>query len=122
MEEIVKKYLEEHCATDSVLAEKFNPELMPECYKFIYKMAEEMHGDSKSECLAIERTTVFKWARDFFIEGEAALEEERKAKQEKEAAERKAAQEKAERERMEKERYEREHANGQITIFDFAGV
>lgn len=123
MEEIVKKYLEDHCATDTVLAEKYNADMMPECYKFIYEMAEEMHKErDKCECLAIERTTVFKWARDFFVEGKAALEEEKARKAEEQRIENEKIRAEKEKAQMEKERYDREHANGQMTIFDIAGV
>lgn len=121
MEEIVKKYLEDYCATDTVLAEKYNADMMPECTKYIHEMAVEMNQDMV-ESLAIERATVFKWARDFFVEGKAALEEEKARKAEEQRIENEKIRAEKEKAQIEKERYDREHANGQMTIFDIAGV
>lgn len=130
MKEIIKKYLEGCCQADPCFKEKYDETQLDNCITFITDMAREKANGEHS--IAIEETTVFKWARDFYNEGTAALEaekerkaeEERKRREEEEAkrkAEAEAKKKEEERIRMEKERYEREHAMGQITIFDILG-
>lgn len=123
MKEIIKKYLEGCCQADPYFKAKYVESQLDKCLEFITDMAKERADGSN--CIAIEDATVFKWARDFFNDGKAALEEERKQKefekQQKrleEEANRKAEEEKK---RIEKERYDREHALGQTTIFDLLG-
>lgn len=123
MKEIIKKYLEGCCQADPYFKAKYVESQLDKCLEFITDMAKERANGSN--CIAIEDATVFKWARDFFNDGTAALEAEReqKAAEERqkrleEEANRKAEEEKK---RIEKERYEREHALGQTTIFDLLG-
>lgn len=130
MKEIIKRYLEGCCQADPYFKEKYNESQLDKCVEFITDMAKERANGSN--CVAIEDATVFKWARDFYNEGTAALEaererkaeEERKKREEEETkrkAEEEAKKKEEERKRMEKERYEREHTMGQITIFDILG-
>lgn len=123
MKEIIKKYLEGCCQADPYFKAKYVESQLDKCLEFITDMARERANGSN--CIAIEDATVFKWARDFFNDGTAALEEERKQKEFEERqkrleeeANRKAEEEKK---RIEKERYDREHALGQTTIFDLLG-
>ena len=123
MKDIIKKYLEGCCQADPLFKAKYVESKLDECLEFITDMARERANGSS--CVAIEDATVFKWARDFFNDGKAALEAEReqKAAEERqkrleEEVNRKAEEEKK---RIEKERYEREHALGQTTIFDLLG-
>lgn len=123
MMEIIKKYLEGCCQADPYFKEKYDESQLDKCLEFITDMAKERANGE--HCVAIEDATVFKWARDYFNDGKAALEAERKRKEEEnrkkreeEEAKRKAEEEQK---RMEKERYEHEHELGQMTIFDLIG-
>ena len=131
MKGIIKEYLESQARIDPCFKEKYDETQLDKCIEFIWDMAREKKADNESS-IAIKDETVFKWARDFFNDGTAALEaekerkaEEERKKREEEDAKRKAEEEakkkEEERKRMEKERYEREHAMGQITIFDLLG-
>ena len=135
---IIKEYLESQARIDPCFKEKYDETQLDKCIEFIWDMAREKADNERS--IAIKDETVFKWARDFFNDGTAALEaekerkaEEERKKREEEDAKRKAeekakkkeedakrkAEEKAK--KKEEERYEREHAMGQITIFDILG-
>lgn len=123
MKEIIKKFLEGCCQADPYFKAKYVESQLDKCLEFITDMARERADGSN--CIAIEDATVFKWARDFYNEGTAALEAEkdRKAEEERKMREEEEAKRKAEEEkkRIEKERYDREHALGQTTIFDLLG-
>lgn len=130
MQEKIKQHLEERCKVDPCMAEKFNPEQLDDCWEFIVSMARDMAKDESA--IAIEDDIVYKWARDYFIEGKAEMEAKRKAEEEarKEEARKKAEEErkarelakiKEEQEKREKAHYEMEHKNGQTTIFDILG-
>lgn len=64
--EIIKKYLEEASANDPALAEKFDASKMDDCLEAIQKNAKKIATKS---CAMIKSDVVFKWARDFFIDG-----------------------------------------------------
>lgn len=133
MKEIIKEYLESQARIDPCFKEKYDEMQLDKCIDFIYEHAELLVTErTGKQCVPINGETVFKWARDFFNDGTAALEaekerkaeEERKKREEEEAkrkAEEEAKKKEEERKRMEKERYEREHAMGQVTIFDILG-
>lgn len=112
MKGIIKEYLDSQARIDPCFKEKYDETQLDKCIEFIWDMAREKANNERS--IAIKDETVFKWARDFFNDGTAALEAKRKAEEE-------AKKKEEERKRMEKERYEREHAMGQITIFDILG-
>ena len=138
MKAIIKNYLEEQCAKDEHLAGLYKEECLVGCIHYITKLAKEKANNDMS--IAIESTTVFKWARDYFTEGEALRDEERKRMEEAKQAELEAKIEaeqkmskedidkrikenqerlaKEEKERKEKEFLERQHAEGQVSIFD----
>ena len=124
MKEIIKKYLEELCKTDEHLASLYKEESLDGCIEYLYEQARKKAGDNK-ECVAIEDATVFKWARDYFTEGHAATDTEKKKKQ-KAASEKFEAEQKEREARWAAERKEREekafldnlHKDGQLSIFD----
>lgn len=68
----IKDYLEKKRGEDSALAEKYKPELMDGCMEFIEDVARKWLGGSSG---AIEDAIVYKWARDYFIDGYAEAEE-----------------------------------------------
>lgn len=138
MKAIIKNYLEEQCAKDDHLAGLYKEEYLDGCIKYITNLAKEKAGNEMST--AIESTTVFKWARDYFTEGHAIRDEERKREDEAKQAEIEARIEaeqkiskedlekrikenqerlaKEEKERKEKKFLDRQHAEGQVSIFD----
>ena len=68
MKKAIQKYLERHTKNDSALAGKFDASKMDECVRYVTGLArKELHGNSG----AIDDATVYKWARDFFLEGPA---------------------------------------------------
>ncbi len=87
-EALVQAQLEEWAATDPALAEKFNPEKIGDCWKWITEKAREaLDGESG----AIRDEQVFRWGRDYFVDDVAAHEEEEaKAREEARAAAREA--------------------------------
>lgn len=67
-EALVQAQLEEWAATDPALAEKFNPEKIGDCWKWIVDKAKR---SGKGGDVAIWHGTVFRWARDYFVDGHA---------------------------------------------------
>lgn len=145
MEGIIIQYLESQARLDPCFKEKFNPEHIDGCIKYLYKQAEYIAKQTKQKnMIAIKDETAFHWAREYFDEGINIKEEEERIAKEKKAEElskreqeetaetnnsnldaqieesRKKAEE-YEQKKKEEERYKREHANGQITIFDILG-
>ena len=149
MEQIIKQYLDELAEKDQLFKDKYKPEHLEWCIKYLYRQAEffanKKHGKT---CVALISDTVFHWAREYFDEGINIREEQERAAQKAreeasnkiipehdededtseldadinariEESRRKAEEERIKRE--EKERYKREHMNGQITIFDILG-
>lgn len=151
MEQIIKQYLDELAEKDQLFKEKYNPEHLEWCIKYLYRQAKFIAEQTKEKnMIAIKGDTVFHWAREYFDEGtNLKEEEERNAQKTREEASNKVVPEhdedededtseleadinarieesrrKAEEERIkreEEERYKREHKNGQITIFDILG-
>lgn len=78
MTEIIKEYIETQAEKDAALKASYNPEVIEKCVEYIYKKAEEtarssgfaIRGGLKG--VKIEDAVVYKWARDYFIEGIAA--------------------------------------------------
>lgn len=65
--EIIQKYLEDQCKIDSALAEKYDSKKVPELMKAIMNKARKI---AVGNAAMVKSETVFKWARDFFIDGE----------------------------------------------------
>lgn len=119
MEEIIKEYLKERCNRDPELEQKFNEDQMESCISYIEKKARE-HLDSKNG--AIVSDTVFSWAREYFILGEAEIDRIEKEKEEAEKKEREAKKAEEKKKADEKKFLEDQHKDGQVSLFDFAGV
>ena len=116
MEKILKDYFEDLCTRDALFEEKYDETQIEDCIKYITELANDQ-ADGNHE-VAITSFTVFAWARDFFVIGEAEIEKEKKRKEEEERKKRELERIRIEQEKREKKRYEQEHKNGQLTIFD----
>lgn len=68
MKEILEKYLAEQAEKDPAFAEKFDPKKMGTCVTYVTSQARKYLQGKNG---AVEDTTVYKWARDFFNDGEA---------------------------------------------------
>lgn len=119
MEEIIKEYLKERCNRDPELEQKFNEDQMESCISYIEKKARE-YLDSKNG--AIISDTVFSWAVEYFVVGEAELDRIQKEKEEAERKEREAKKAEEKKKADEKKFLQEQHKDGQISLFDFAGV
>lgn len=119
MKTIITDYLTVRCERDSDLADKFQEERMDDCIEYIVKMAKN-HLDNQNG--AIMSDTVFEWARDYFVNGTAELDRIEKEKEEKEAEERKKKAEEDAKKKAEDKFMNDQHKDGQISLFDFAGV
>ena len=119
MEKILKDYFEELCTRDALFEEKYDETQIEDCIKYITELAQDQ-ADGKQE-VAITSFTVFAWARDYFIKGNAEIEKEKKRKEEEKSNKRELERIKEEQKKREKERYEKEHAMEQTTIFDILG-
>ena len=67
-EELVKMQLDEWAATDPALAEAYHPENIGDCWTWIVDKAKR---SGKGGDVAIWHGTVFRWARDYFVDGHA---------------------------------------------------
>jgi len=66
LKEAIKAYLDGQVKQDAALAEKYAPEHIDLCIDYINGMAKkELDGKSG----AIDDVTVYKWSRDFWLEG-----------------------------------------------------
>lgn len=83
MTEIIKEYLETQAEKDAALKASYNPNVIEKCVEYIYKKAEETARSSGFAIrgglrgVKIEDAVVYKWARDYFIEGIATKAEEK---------------------------------------------
>ena len=68
MRTAIKEYLEKQIKNDTALSEKYDPEKMDKCSEYITDLAKKQLGGKPGY---IEDATVYKWARDFFLEGPA---------------------------------------------------
>lgn len=68
MKEILEQYLMEQAEKDPAFAEKFDAKKMSACVSYVTERARK-HLQGKNG--AVEDTIVYKWARDFFNDGEA---------------------------------------------------
>lgn len=68
MKEILERYLAEQAQKDPAFAEKFDEKKMSACVSYVTERARKYLQGKNG---AVEGTTVFKWARDFFNDGEA---------------------------------------------------
>lgn len=94
LKEAIKAYLDGQVKQDAALAEKYAPEHIELCIDYINEMAEKvLEGKSG----AIDDATVYKWSRDFWLEGH--LEEALKKKEEEEKEE-KEREEKRQKEKL----------------------
>lgn len=67
MEQAIKAYLEDAIKTDPTLCATYNAKKIGECVKYITEQAKK-YLNGKNGAVADE--IVYKWARDFFIDGE----------------------------------------------------
>lgn len=119
MEEIIKNYLMERCNHDPELEEKFNEDGMEDCCKYIEDKAKE-YLNSKNG--AIKDEIVYGWAREYFVLGKAEIDRIQAEKEEAERKEREARQAEDKKKADEKKFLESQHKDGQVSLFDFAGV
>jgi len=68
MKEILEQYLTEQAEKDPAFAEKFDAKKMSACVSYVTERARK-HLQGKNG--AVEDAVVYKWARDFFNDGEA---------------------------------------------------
>jgi hypothetical protein len=78
MKEVIKNYLEEQCKVDPCLAEKYKDTLLNGCIEYINKMAREELGGKSG---AIKDDVVFHWAREYYVDGIAEKEYDKKVKE-----------------------------------------
>lgn len=71
-EQVIKNYLETQIVEDAALKEKYDPEKLSACYKYIVSQARKQADNG---CAMIEDAVVYKWARDFYLEGTQNVEE-----------------------------------------------
>ena len=65
-EQVIKNYLETQIVEDAALREKYDPNKLSACYKYIVSQARKQADNG---CAMIEDAVVYKWARDFYLEG-----------------------------------------------------
>ena len=73
MRTAIKEYLEKQIKNDTALSEKDDPEKLDKCSEYITDLAKKQLGGKPGY---IEDAVVYKWARDFFIEGPDECKEE----------------------------------------------
>lgn len=73
MRTAIKEYLEKQIKNDTALSEKYDPEKLDKCSEYITDLAKKQLGGKPGY---IEDAVVYKWARDFFIEGPDECKEE----------------------------------------------
>lgn len=66
MRTAIKEYLEKQIKNDTALSEKYDPKKLGKCSEYITDLAKKQLGGKPGY---IEDAVVYKWARDFFIEG-----------------------------------------------------
>ena len=74
----IQKYLEEQCKIDAYLAEKYKDTMLKGCVEYINEMARK-ELESKSGFL--ENEVVYHWAREYFVDGLAEKEYDKKVKE-----------------------------------------
>lgn len=74
----IQKYLEEQCKVDAYLAEKYKDTMLKGCVEYINEMARK-ELESKSGFL--ENEVVYHWAREYFVDGFAEKEYDKKVKE-----------------------------------------
>ena len=74
----IQKYLEEQCKVDAYLAEKYKDTMLKGCVEYINEMAKK-ELESKSGFL--ENEVVYHWAREYFVDGLAEKEHDKKVKE-----------------------------------------
>lgn len=73
MKEILEKYLAEQAKKDPAFAEKFDAKKMSACVSYVTSQARKYLQGKNG---AVEASVIYKWARDFFNDGEAEGSEE----------------------------------------------
>lgn len=71
-EQVIKNYLETQIVEDAALREKYDPKKLSDCYKYIVSQAKKQADNG---CAMIDDAVVYKWARDFYLEGPQTEEE-----------------------------------------------
>ena len=79
-EQVIKNYLETQIVEDAALREKYDPKKLSDCYKYIVSQARKQADNG---CAMIEDAVVYKWARDFYLEGPQTEEETPEVEEEK---------------------------------------
>ena len=67
-EAAVKAYLERQIEADAALREKYDASLVKKCFEYI---TEQARKQADGDCAVVEDALVYKWARDFYLEGAA---------------------------------------------------
>lgn len=67
-EAAVKAYLERQIEADAALREKYDASLVKKCFDYI---TEQARKQADGDCAVVEDALVYKWARDFYLEGAA---------------------------------------------------
>jgi len=67
-EAAVKAYLERQIEEDAALREKYDASLVKKCFEYI---TEQARKQADGDCAVVEDALVYKWARDFYLEGAA---------------------------------------------------
>ena len=80
LKEPIRKYLETQVQRDDALKSKYNPEFLEGCVDYINNQARET---LKSRSGFVEDAVVYKWARDYFVEGIADKDAEKKETEKK---------------------------------------
>ena len=77
MEQIIKQYLDELAEKDQLFKDKYKPEHLEWCIKYLYRQAKFIAEQTKQKnMIAMNGDTVFHWAREYFDEGTNLKEEE----------------------------------------------
>lgn len=64
-EALVKKYLDKQTETDTALKSLYVPSKIKDCFRFI---TEQARKQAVNNCVMIEDSQVYKWARDYYLE------------------------------------------------------
>ena len=66
--ELVKAQLETWAKSDAALAAVYTPDKLKDCWEYIEAQARKMAEDRRA---AVSYETVYRWARDFYVDGKA---------------------------------------------------
>lgn len=72
--ELVRIRLKEWAKSDPALASKFNgaePTKLQDCWEHIVEQARKRSKEGTVGCVCVDDETVYRWARDFYVDGKA---------------------------------------------------